>query len=224
MMSDDEIVKTVAYLKNVVRRKYQNFSHVDDLVDEVSIVVMQVLQRTDTDNPGYRGFLCRGVLFRIRNYWKRYFWDIELGCYKPNATSENVFRNGKSVFDTIHDNTNTEDRRITRIDVRDALERIPERDRDILTMSVVDGEDNRRIAHKYGISRQRASQICISTRMLLSKRLAVYRGNKLAGQCKQCGDPCRKRLPLCDTCRAVNRRETLRNTAARKRQSRQVAA
>lgn len=225
MMSDEEIVKTVNYLKGVVWRKYQYFSHVDDLVDEVSLAVMEVLPNTDLNNPRYRSFICKGVMMKISNYWQRYFWDKERKIAKPAATIDHIFKNGSSMIDKIGDSDDNENIQLLRLRLRSELDHLPERERDIFEMSFIDCANVEDIALKYGVSKQRVSQICISTRILLSKRLSVYRGNKSAyDKCKQCGGPTRYKLPLCDNCRAVNRRETLRKTAIRKKESRKVAA
>lgn len=225
MMSDEELVKTVAYLKGVVRTKYRQSMHVSDLVDEVTLAVMLTLPSVDFSNPSYRSYICRGVLMHIRNYWAKNYWSIYTKMPKAATTVDHMRRNGTSRLDDIVDDTPSEIEQIMRIRLREELDKLPQREREILEMWIIDRASIRDIALKYHITSQRVSQITIATRTLLSKRLNAYRrAGALAGECRECGNPCRDGLPYCDTCRDIKHSETVKRSGLRTKERKAVAA
>lgn len=217
-MNDKELVKMIQYLRGVVREKYPRFAQVEDLMDEVPTALLETLKGVDESNHCYRSYVRRGVLMQVSNYYRKNFWTRSVNKLKPLATVEHVQREGQSVLDTTPIRPYDPNEAVRAIRVRVELDRLPSRDRDIVRGMCIEGATTAELAAKYKISRNRVSQIYVAARILLCKRLAAYRGcSSNYNACKQCGGNARKRQPLCDVCRVVNWRETLRKSSVHKK-------
>lgn len=167
----DELVDLIDYCQSVVKKKWRKFHHLDEIVENVTVLVFDGIERYRPEQTAsIKTFIVTYVNNRTIDYVRLHLLTRD-GAPRPNTARDVIDKTtGDSVLDLVVGQDADPESSYAVVRLLAELARLDDREREVLKRHDMDGQTLSEIGIILGITKARVDQIGRAARCLLRSR------------------------------------------------------